>query len=327
MAEYGTMFNRNRIDLAQAIPLPAPLVIQLEAAGFCNLRCNFCPVNDNAVQAHLSKSWLEPAVFAEFVRQCEQFPVPIKVLRFIGNGEPLLNRHIAEYVRQAKLSGAFERVEITSNGTLLTSALSDALIEAGLDTLKISLEATEDETFAAIAGANISVADIRAKLTYFYQHRQKCKLYIKTTNMAVPTSEQRDKFLHDYGQIADYIFVETVTDIWPEYTDPKQNKPRYNRAATCKKPVCIQPFYLLGVMADGTAEPCCADWQRKLELGNIVDIAMPELWQGDRLRALRLALLQGEATSPCAVCNFPAVSQSDYIDTAKDEILRRIIGA
>ena len=33
----------DRINLADAVPLPAPLLIQCEPSSMCNLKCSYCP--------------------------------------------------------------------------------------------------------------------------------------------------------------------------------------------------------------------------------------------------------------------------------------------
>ena len=130
----------------------------------------------------------------------------------------------------------------------------------------------------------------------------------------------------DTLKIADYIFVETVTDIWPEYSKELGQKPRYEHMIAEKNPVCIQPFDLLNIFADGVVSPCCADWKRCLALGSITQTPLTELWRGEKLFALRSALLKGIEPAPCNQCAFPVVSQSDYIDEAKADILERIAG-
>lgn len=83
----------------------------------------------------------------------------------------MLNKNIAEFVEQAKKSEAFEKIEITSNGTLLNSHLSDKLIDSGLDTLKISLEAIDEEKFYEIAKVRVDIDELYNNIKYFYDNR------------------------------------------------------------------------------------------------------------------------------------------------------------
>ncbi len=324
MAEYGIMLNKKRVNLGEEIPLATPFIIQLEVTGRCNLKCSFCPVNDKAVQKFMHRDDMTEETFDEFLRQCKEFGQPIKVLRFIGNGEPLLNKNIVSFVHKAKMSECFNRIEITSNGTLLNKKLSKELIEAGLDTLKISLEAIDETSFYDIAGVHINLVQLYQELEFFYSIRSNCKLYIKTTDIALKTEERRKQFISEYEKICDYIFIETITDIWPEYTTSTEKKQRYEQHKIPRAPVCIQPFDLMNITADGTVEPCCADWKRELSLGNISENTLFSIWNGKKLKSLRLKLLNKEMGVPCKKCGFPSVSQNDYIDNSIDQILERL---
>lgn len=149
-------------------------------------------------------------------------------------------------------------------------------------------------------------------------------MYIKTTNIALD-EDKRDDFINHWGKICDYIFVENVSDIWPEYT-VSSSVNRYGdiEVPKIKNPICIQPFELLAVTADGEVMPCCADWKRKLSLGNINDISLVDIWNGEGLRNIQCYLLNKICITPCNDCGFSIVSQRDYIDSKSDEILQRL---
>lgn len=323
MAVYSSMVNENRVDLASHIPLPAPFIIQLEASGFCNLNCSFCPVNDEKAGKYFEKKMMTVELFDKFIYQCKCFPHKIKVLRLIGNGEPTLNKNLASFVEKAKKAETFERIEITTNGTLLTKDLSLKLISAGLDTLKVSLEAIDEDTFFDIAKVKINIDSLFENIKFFYDNRCDCKLYIKTTNIAL-NDDKIDVFLNKWGEICDYIFIENISDIWPEFSG-SSNLKRYNDTKEhIVNPICIQPFELLSVTADGDVMPCCADWKRKLLLGNINKNPLIDIWNGEELRNMRINLLKKNNIDPCIQCGFPAVSQRDYIDDRSNYILRQL---
>jgi radical SAM protein with 4Fe4S-binding SPASM domain len=325
MAEVSDMYNVNRINLANAIPLPAPFIIQVEPSGFCNLRCIFCPVNDEHVQSYLKKDTMKLQTFIHLTDQCAQFTQKIKILRIIGAGEPLLNKNVPEMIAYAKQSGVFDKIEITTNGTLLKPELSDKLIQAGLDVLKISLEAIDDERFYEISGVSLQVKKIKENITYFYKNRNDCIVYIKTTDMAIKNEGERQAFFTEYGTICNYIFVENVTSLWPEYDVTVQsNETRYGHNKCSEKSVCVLPFKLLSVTADGEVFPCCADWKRQLSLGNLHDTPLPEIWRCNKLLHVRLSLLNGKYKTPCSSCDFQKVSENDNIDCAKEEIINRL---
>jgi radical SAM protein with 4Fe4S-binding SPASM domain len=265
--------------------------------------------------------------FKKMVDQCIKFPEKIKFLRFIGIGEPLLNKNLPQMIDYAKKSGVFEKIEITSNGTLLKPDLSDRLLDSGLDILRVSLEATDDERFYEISGVQMNMKDIKENIKYFFDKRKNCILYIKTNDIALKNETEKQAFFTEYDGICDYIFVENVVPIWPDFEiDMTLNaETRFGRGESDQHSVCIQPFKLLCVTADGGVIPCSADWKRYLTLGNLNETTLPEIWHGDILKELRIGLLDGESNKQCSICNFQRVNESDNIDIARKEIKSRLV--
>src|SRR5213078_5152762 len=65
-------------------------------------------------------------------------------------GEPMLVRNLAKMVRYLKDRGTY--VLFNTNGTLLNERNGRALIEAGLDELRVSLDASNAKSFLAVRG-------------------------------------------------------------------------------------------------------------------------------------------------------------------------------
>lgn len=323
MAEISNMFNKNRMNLGEKIPLDTPLVIQLEASGFCNLESCFCPCGNDDTRKLMPQDIMDEESFDLFIKQCLEFPQAIKVLRFIGIGEPLVNPKIVNFVKKAKESKAFERVEITSNGLLLTKELSDELIRAGLDVLLVSLESTDERRFKKIANRNVDLGKLKENLQYFYYHENESKLYIKTTDLGV---ENKEEFYKEYGPFCDYIYVEKIIENWPEFlAGATEGAVRYQIDEYQKsKKVCIQPFKLLCLAANGDVMPCSVDWKRILKLGNIKEESLLSIWNGDRRKNLLLSLLKDEKCPFCSHCNYNVQNQPDDIDDYIDKIIRRL---
>lgn len=327
MAEISNMFNPDRMNLGESIPLDTPLVIQLETSGFCNLECKFCPCGDAETRKMLKQDIMTEDLFDTFIAQCKEFPNKIKILRVIGVGEPLINPSIVSFVSRAKACGAFENVEITTNGVLLDAKLSDGLVAAGLDVLLVSLEATTQERFYEIAGKHVDVLALKKNLEYFFRHRKTTKLYIKTTDLAVASlPEGEETFLKEYEGICDYIYVEKVIENWPEFhAGAVSGSVRYSEDAyQQRKQVCVQPFKLLCVAANGDVMPCSVDWKRALWLGNIKETSLQNIWNGNSMKSLRCTLLKVMPCNFCNACGYMVQNQPDNIDEYKESILKRL---
>ena len=117
--------------------------IYVEPTDGCNLDCMTCFRN----------AWATPmgrmsdvtfAALLESLKELDSIPT----IFFGGIGEPLLHRRTPEWIAQAKALGA--RVELITNGTLLTEKRSRDLIDAGLDLLWVSIDGATPERFADV---------------------------------------------------------------------------------------------------------------------------------------------------------------------------------
>lgn len=114
--------------------------LYIEPTNRCNLDCRTCMRN----------SWDEPMgqmdfdLFGRILTQAARLPAP-PTLFLGGIGEPLSHPRIVEMAAMAKGIGA--RVEMISNGILLSEGMDRALIEAGLDCLWVSIDGARPESY------------------------------------------------------------------------------------------------------------------------------------------------------------------------------------
>src|SRR4030042_3443344 len=137
--------------------------VYIEPTNRCNLECRTC----------IRNIWDEPlgemsrTTFARIVEGLRSFSPP-PALFFGGFGEPLVHPDIVEMVAQAKALGA--RVELITNGTLLTKNLSKQLIEAGLDMLWVSLDGATPESYADVR-LGAALPEVLSNLAGFQEAR------------------------------------------------------------------------------------------------------------------------------------------------------------
>ena len=133
--------------------------LYIEPTNQCNLNCRTCIRNNwDEPQGKMSKK-----VFSRVVNGLKDFS-PMPSIFFGGMGEPLFHPDIVEMVRQTKALGA--KVELITNGTLLTKEMSLALIKAGLDTLWVSLDGAKPESYADVR-LGAALDKILENLQYF----------------------------------------------------------------------------------------------------------------------------------------------------------------
>ncbi len=125
-----------------------PLLVRLEISRPCNLHCVMCQRGLNPFDAKREgRGFMSP----DTVRALD--PVLPTLLRVIGLGlgEPFLNPHYLEILRHIRTRNAFANVFTSTNGTRLSDAAIDAILDEGLlSELQISLDGAERATFEQI---------------------------------------------------------------------------------------------------------------------------------------------------------------------------------
>jgi MoaA/NifB/PqqE/SkfB family radical SAM enzyme len=120
-----------------------PVCLYLETTNRCNLLCTTCPRTYEQLEPEADMSW---ELFTSLI---DQYPNVARVVLH-GIGEPMLVKDLAQRVKYLKDRNIY--VLFNTNGTLLTKTNGRALIEAGLDELRVSLDAAESEVFQMVRG-------------------------------------------------------------------------------------------------------------------------------------------------------------------------------
>jgi radical SAM protein with 4Fe4S-binding SPASM domain len=129
--------------MLDALRPAGPRKLQVEVTAACNLRCHMCLVR---YRPPLNR--LEGAMRLDDLRALlDQLP-DLEDLTLQGLGEPLLAPDLVAMVRCASERGI--RVGFNTNATLLTGAVADALLDAGLDWLCVSLDGASAPVYEAV---------------------------------------------------------------------------------------------------------------------------------------------------------------------------------
>jgi MoaA/NifB/PqqE/SkfB family radical SAM enzyme len=141
---------------------PLPRSLYLETTSRCNSRCETCLLTFGGREAP------KDLTLEEFGRIVDRFPA-IDRACLHGIGEPLLNADLAAMVARLKRRGAV--VLFNSNAITLSPRQGRALIEAGLDELRVSLDASTRETYARVRGVD-AYERVVANLERFARERR-----------------------------------------------------------------------------------------------------------------------------------------------------------
>jgi radical SAM protein with 4Fe4S-binding SPASM domain len=331
-SEIKPIYGTERIKLANAVPLQAPLSMFVFPSTYCNFKCVYCAHSFSPdvlrEKYDLSRENMSLETYRIVVEQVAAFPQRIKLLSLTGQGEPLLNKNIATMVGIAKEAAIAERIEIISNGQLLTREMSDSLITAGLDTLRISLQGLSSEKYRSIGGVNIDYDKLVDNVRYFYNNKQATDLFVKVINVALDDGED-DRFFEQFRDCSDRMYIEKMLPAYagvPVTQGMQVTYDRYGREIK-HRDVCPLPFYMLGVFPNGDVEPCDTIY-KPIILGNVHTARLRDMWRGEKLRDFWSLHLRGQryANAKCASCNAPddVSHPEDVLDAEALGILRRL---
>src|SRR3978361_617657 len=136
---YFEAVAAERHDVAEA----PPVCLYLEVTNRCNLLCETCPRTFEDLEPPADMSW---ELFTRLVDQVRHWAGGVRC----GGGEPMLVKHLPRMIRYLKDRGTY--VLFNTNGTLLNPKKFQEIIDTGLDELRVSLDAADRASYAAIRG-------------------------------------------------------------------------------------------------------------------------------------------------------------------------------
>lgn len=328
--------DANRVELWRVVPRSVPFAIGITPSDICNFKCNYC--NQSTKAGIKDAQILEWDDFITITHQIEDLLSSsvddLKIIRLIGNGEPLINKKLPDMIAYLSDKQYAPRIEVTTNGSLLTPEYSDALISAGLTRLLVSVQGTTVEKYRKVCGFSIDIDKFIDQISYFYHHKKQCALYVKTVDIALDNDDDKKKFFDTYTKISDTTCVEHIIDVCSDvdYSTISSNDvkhvSRYGGAFR-KKICCDTLFMYLNIHSNGDAD-CCGCKYPPLYIGNIYQTPIRDLWNGKVHRSIMLKHAQGKRNdiACCRDCcidgysSFPEDNLDDHLREVYEKVVR-----
>lgn len=323
-----------RTPLETVIPLATPFVVFVDPASACNFQCTFCPTGHRGMIRDTGRyqGAMRYELFTKIVDDLGAFGKPIRVLRLYKDGEPFLNKRLAEMVAYAKASGNVEYIDTTTNGTFLTPDRIGPVLEAGLDKINISVDGMTNAQYRTFTGFDFDFERFVQNVKWLYANKGDCEVMIKIPGELI-TEAQRQEFYDTFGDHCDRIFIENFAPCWPEF-DIEAHTGIKIRDGIYQQPVsqtdtCPYIFYSISVNADGLVSSCFLDWGRKLVVGDVRQDSLRAIWNSEAMNALRLQHLEGRRceNAVCNACGQLSHCLPDNIDAHRPQILDRFRAA
>ncbi|HVE80461.1 MAG TPA: radical SAM/SPASM domain-containing protein [Gemmatimonadaceae bacterium] len=279
-------------DMAAA---PFPTTIQLQTINACQAACVMCPYTTYAKV--FPRGRMDDALLEKVMAEVAAHPEVRSFIPMLQN-EPLLDRRLFERVRSFKAAaGPRTRVELVTNGALLTDDVVAQIRDVGLDILDISLDALTRDTYqririgldfdAVIAGVErVIAADLPRTSVFVRLVRQRANRHEIQPFISRWRSRGVGVFVYSAHDRAG-----SVAAFDDKVRIPARELPVLHRLERLASRLafgrCPIPFTTANILHDGTMLMCVHDWGRKVVVGNVRDATIAELWNGPRMRELR----------------------------------------
>ena len=133
--------------------------LRVSVTDRCNFRCTYCMPREQFGPDHAFLPRNELLSFEEIVRVVTAAAeLGVTKIRLTG-GEPLLRTDLPSLIASIHAIPRIEDIAMTTNGVLLPDALP-ALVESGLSRVTVSLDALDQDVFAAMADVKVAVGTV-----------------------------------------------------------------------------------------------------------------------------------------------------------------------
>ena len=266
-----------------------PEIVQIESTNICNAKCVFCPRDD----MHRKQGIMRFDLFKKIVDECAA--LGITHVRVHNYGEPFVDKKLVEKVRYAKQKGIKE-VGMISNGSLITEPVARGMIDAGLDAINISVDASGKEVFESTR-VGLKYDTVIANIERLVRLRaesgkRRPKLILSFVRQNNSADEQA--FIEHWRKIADKIHITDLHN-WGG-TLHQQSNVNYP---------CYRPWLTFTVLWDGRVSLCCADFDGHTILGDLNTQSIQDIWNNDAYRAVRREHLESGGPDVCRACDLP----------------------
>ena len=269
-----------------------PKYIQLETVTKCNAKCPFCPQNEIV----RDPARMPTETWQKVVDDTRGWGITYRP--FLTN-EPFVDNRMPEIVRYIKENDRTARVEFNTNGELVTEKLATALLEAGVDIMRFSIDgfskATYEPSRIGIAYEKVLERTVRF-LELWDQGGYRDKVFTELRMIEVPeNAHEIEAYREFWGPRCSEVLITHMYQ-WP-WTGQK-------REDVVLKP-CLKILDEMFFYTNGNATICCWDVHERAVIGNVNEQSVEQIWNSYAARCMRAALDDGrrDLLNLCSRCN------------------------
>ncbi len=269
--------------------LDFPLMSVLSFVYVCNARCPSCPYTNSSIREdYADRPIMRDDTYKIIADQCGAHGAWIRIS---GGGEPMLHPHGVELMEYAKKVGA--KVGLITNGSLFTEQNSMRLLEAQVDMIELSVDASDPETYKNVRrGLNWEalLTNVRRMVEQRNKMGSATKIIASGVDQKGVNIDQVEAF---WSPIVDN-FQKRKYLTWG-INDPDKSADPEPYLKPEEKIPCPFIFERLNIDSRGKVMVCGFDIAAKTDMGNVHESPISDIWHGEAFDYYRTMHLERHA--------------------------------
>jgi radical SAM protein with 4Fe4S-binding SPASM domain len=273
-----------------------PDQVYVELTNTCNARCKICATPGMTRKRQV----MDFDLFRKIIDECGRNQA-FRILPFL-HGETLLVPNVLDYFRYIRRASPRSHINLTTNGSKLTSDISEAILREDLvDSIILSLEGADPETYESIR-IGLSFQEVRENFREFLRLRSQLGKRNPKLSVAMVVVDQNRHSKAQFSEMwkeADEIRFSVFFNWAGKLTGKSDRSPgRIN--------FCERMYNYVSILVDGRVAMCCFDSEGEHIVGDVRSQTIGEVWRSPEFMQIRRQLFEREFDSLklCDRCDF-----------------------
>lgn len=291
--------------------IPAPKSVKIELSPRCNFRCAFCSLSSREVQP---KQDMDFNLFKRITK--EMLEAGVEEIGVFYIGESFMNIDLLENAVKYLKDIGCKYVFLTSNASLATPNAVERVMKAGLDSLKWSVNSSDESQFTSIMSVssknfNRMIRNIKEAWRIRNDGCYSTKLYASSIQYDGNQISKMDQFLKEniipYVDSHYWLPLYSMASFATEREESLGYRPtagNQGRIGAIRDPLpCWCVFTEGHVRADGGLTVCGFDGSGKFQVGDLTKQTFMEAWNSKEFQYFREFHLRKDVKgTPCESC-------------------------
>jgi sulfatase maturation enzyme AslB (radical SAM superfamily) len=293
-----------------------PVYFGIEVTRHCNYACIMCPHSQipNQNKGHMGKE-----LFKRIIDDISQYAEIIK-LHWIG--EPLLHPEIDKLIEYARRN-TLAKLHLSTNASLLYGKTAENIRCSGLDKIIISLDGMSGDSYDKIR-KNGCFQNVLRNVESFIDSVDKnggplCHIKMIQFHQNQHETDMFKKKWSAYNNVM-------VDVMW--LSDWAGNVPNINQFTHYHNPIsqrtrtpCSDLWFKMQIDWLGKVAMCCFDAKGSVEIGDVSNNAIREIWQNPIIQTIRREHISKSMSGICTKCTDWAVPTEYEFWYTNDELI------